>query len=578
MRQRHIMSSVDNLFPPASHDDWVIAVEKKLRNGMLDSLRRHDEDNLTIDALYDSGTPQLAGDMAASVRRLSQNPAQRVAHGWDVRQPLHLGDDIKAMNRFLLADIEQGATSLWLHVDKEKQIDFDGLFDGVMLSAVGVHLDSGASTYRLVERFLAHIDGDLGKANLYAGLDPFVAAGDADPDIVLAAGFALATRDQAQIPTSVFSVNGWHWHNKGVSAVNELAIILSSVTEIMRCAKAAGIAPATIAPLIEVTIALPADIYAGLAKCRAVRHGWAAIMAALDIDPDKSRLRLHAAPSLRMFSLLDQDVNMLRSATALLGGALGNADALSGFAHDILTGESARGRRLARMTQVLMIEESGIAQAIDPAGGSGFIEARTDDLAQAAWSVFQSLESQGGALACYKDDVFSNLVIAGKAKAETALVIGEAKMLGVTLQPDTAAVADRGVDGWCADEAAVARPAKIIEEFRRNAAARQPRIICLLPSGEMDKAVQSLKTQSDQLCAIGGFSVMTLVCGDNTEDDIRATKPDVIIYIDRSLDGIADLRAAISGQMPNITYVAAADVTGASSLIDALDLLLGKAG
>ena len=71
---------------------------------------------------------------------------------------------------------------------------------------------------------------------------------------------------------------------------------------------------------------------------------------------------------------------------------------------------------------------------------------------------------------------------------------------------------------------------------------------------------------------------MTLVYGDNTEDDIRAAKPDVIIYIDRSLDGIADLRAAISGQMPNITYVAAADVTGASSLIDALDLLLGTAG
>ncbi|MGB2534840.1 MAG: methylmalonyl-CoA mutase family protein, partial [Candidatus Puniceispirillum sp.] len=224
------------------------------------------------------------------------------------------------------------------------------------------------------------------------------------------------------------------------------------------------------------------------------------------------------------------------------------------------------------------IEESGIAQAIDPAGGSGFIEARTDDLVQAAWSVFQSLESQGGALACYKDDVFANLAIAGKANAETALVEGAPKMLGVTLQPDTAAVADRVVDGWCADEAAIARPAKIIEEFRRKAAARQPRIICLLPSGEMDKAMQSLKTQSDQLCAIGGLSVMTLVCGDNTEDDIRAAKPDVIIYIDRSLDDIADLRMTTSGQMPDITYVAAADITGANSLIDALDLLLGTAG
>ena len=61
-----------------------------------------------------------------------------------------------------------------------------------------------------------------------------------------------------------------------------------------------------------------------------------------------------------------------------------------------------------------MIEESGIARAIDPAGGSGFIEARTADLAKASWSVFQTLERQGGASACYNDNVFADLIMVDK--------------------------------------------------------------------------------------------------------------------------------------------------------------------
>ncbi|MDB2390667.1 methylmalonyl-CoA mutase family protein [Alphaproteobacteria bacterium] len=570
------MSSVDNLFPPASRDDWVSAVEKMLRKeGALDGLRRRDEDGLIIDALYDSATIQLVGDMASSIRRLPYDPVQRMAHGWDIRQPLHINGDSKAMNRSLLDDVQQGATSFWIHANNDSHIDFDVLFDGVILPAVGMHFDSGANTYQIVEKFMAYLDGDMTKADLHAGYDPFVAKGNADPDAIMAAGFALTKRISAQMPTSIFSVNGWHWHNKGVSAVNELAIILSSVADIFRHAMLANIAPAKIASLIEVTVALPADLYAGMAKCRAVRHGWAAIMAGLGLDPDKCRLRLHAAPSLRMFTLLDQDVNILRSTTALLGGALGNADALTGFAHDILTGETAHGRRLARMTQLLMIEESGIARAIDPAGGSGFIETRADELAKAAWTVFQALESQGGASACYKDDVFDNFVIAGKEKFENAFVMGETNILGVTVQPDMTPIAHIDTDGWCADKIAIARPAMIIEEFRRKVETIQPRIICLLPSAEMDKAHLSLKKQNDQLCAIGGLSVVTLVCGDNTEHDILTAKPDMIIYISNTLDDIIDLRAAISPHLPNIKFVAAADIIASRSLIGALEFLIG---
>ena len=69
---------------------------------------------------------------------------------------------------------------------------------------------------------------------------------------------------------------------------------------------------------------------------------------------------------------------------------------------------------------------------------------------------------------------------------------------------------------------------------------------------------------------------MTLICGDDSARDIRAAKPDVVIYIDNSLDDIADLRAAISADMPDIRYVAAADITGSTPLIGALEFLIGE--
>jgi hypothetical protein len=92
----------------------------------------------------------------------------------------------------------------------------------------------------------------------------------------------------------------------------------------------------------------------------------------------------------------------------------------------------------------------------------------------------------------------------------------------------------------------------------------------------MDKASERLKTQSDQLCAIGGLSAMTLICSDDSARDIRAAKPDMVIYIDNSLDDIADLRAAIADHMLDIRYVAAADITGTTPLIGALEFLIGE--
>ena len=141
----------------------------------------------------------------------------------------------------------------------------------------------------------------------------------------------------------------------------------------MRQGLARDIDPARLAKHMSASLALPADLFEGIAKCRALRRGWGGIIRALGLDPDAHRLCIHGAVSIRMFSTLDSEVNMLRTTTALLGGAIGGADQLSAHAHNCLTGDDLMGRRLARMQQHLLIDESGLSRSLDPAGGAGFI-------------------------------------------------------------------------------------------------------------------------------------------------------------------------------------------------------------
>ena len=100
-------------------------------------------------------------------------------------------------------------------------------------------------------------------------------------------------------------------------------------------------------------------MFDSIAKCRALRRCWGGIAGALGLDPNAHRLFLQGAVSLRMFSLIDIEMNMLRATTALLGGGIGGADQLSSHPHDCLEGGSANSRRLARMQHHLLLQSLG---------------------------------------------------------------------------------------------------------------------------------------------------------------------------------------------------------------------------
>ena len=469
------------------------------------------------------------GTRARLTPQIPQAPADRVRYGWDICQPIRLADlqdaTVKAANTHILAALESGASSLWLSSDQDITPVLPALFDRVVLPAITVIIDTPAAA-----------DDVLRAVQALYGEEPLSLCFAHSPlcSSSIAAGLALADNPEL---TGIFRADGWALHNQGHTTIAELAAVLAGVAAILRAGHSGIHDLAKLTGQICLTVALPADMFDGIAKLRAMRQLLANLLAGVGLDPTKQP-RLIGRPSLRMMSLLDPEENMLRTTTALLGGAIGGAEAMAAFGHDYLSGESEAARRLARMTQMMMIEESGLARSLDPAGGSAFIEARTNDMANAAWTLFQTIEAQGGLPAFVEAGSLAALAEAANAKREVALRAGKSQLVGVTLQP----APDEPSPLAALPEAPV-RPAALVEAIRREATATPLRVLVLQASNP-DMAQSSRQKAVMNLLAIAGLHPVVLGWGADQDAALAAARPDIIInclgYNEGDADGDGD--------------------------------------
>jgi methylmalonyl-CoA mutase len=527
------MSPTQSKFSPADHAQWRALVDKVLKGAPVERLSRHDEDGLEIRPFYDVLPYARAAEHAGAALRLPRDPQQHLAHGWDVCQPVDGRLDAPRVNRLILDELEDGASSLWLGgLPQTDQSTLERIMQGVVLPAAGVVLDSGNAALSHVKAFaaLARQHGTtLAQMRFAARVDPFLP--DADPLCLDAAFGYLEGAAPEDVPAGLFAPDGWRWHNRGMTAVQELAYILAGLTAVLRRAHATGLDVAALVPRLSATLALPADVFDGITKTRALRQCWGGIMTALGLDPAQHRLTIHGATSLRMFSTLDIEVNMLRVTTALLGGAIGGADRMSAFAHDCLGGASADGRRLARMQQHMMIEESGLSRSLDPAGGAGFIEARTQDLAMATWAAFQKIEVAGGAVAARETGLFASQARQSAAARFARLAKGALQLVGVNLQPD-----GRQFPAVLPHWRDLRRPAAAIEAIRQLATDSPPRILVL----QADDGSASTLADLRRTLAMGRMTPVLMRLADTTAATLAAARPDHVLLLDCDFDAFDD--------------------------------------
>ncbi len=230
------MSSTQSKFPSASREDWHALVSAALKGGDPQSLDRLDEDGLAIKALYDIASYAAALPDACAITRLPVNPASHIAHGWDICQPVMADGSAKTINRLILDELQDGVGTIWLHGLQTPDLEgnLPAMMQDVILAAAGIHLDAGNDVMAQIVAFAAFAkkaDTNLAALRFHANIDPFAPAVDAD---LLASGLDyFASADADDVPPDMFRAQGWHWHNRGMTTVQELAYILASLTEIL---------------------------------------------------------------------------------------------------------------------------------------------------------------------------------------------------------------------------------------------------------------------------------------------------------------------------------------------------------
>jgi methylmalonyl-CoA mutase len=194
------------------------------------------------------------------------------------------------------------------------------------------------------------------------------------------------------------SISGYHMHEAGATAVQELAYTLADGMEYVRCAKADGLDVDDFAPRLSFFWGIGMNLFMEVAKLRAARTLWHRIMADLGAKKDESkRLRTHCQTS--GVSLTEQDPynNIIRTTIEALAAVLGGTQSLHTNSFDeaiaLPTDFSAR---IARNTQLILAEESGVTAVADPLGGSFYVEKLTRELEEKAWALIEEVEAHGG--------------------------------------------------------------------------------------------------------------------------------------------------------------------------------------
>ena len=431
-------------FPAVDRDAWEALA------GDLDALRTTTYDGITIEPLYtradesDLDARGLPG-FAPFVR--GRAPAGTRGGGWDVRQMVdHRGD------RRALTELERGATSLLVNLRNADAIDVEllaAVLDGVLLDLAPIVLDAGDRWVVGAEAVVAlwerrGLDPTSVSGNL--GADPFgcwVSNRADDLDTHLADAVAWATRMRQSHPgMRTCVVNGTRFHNAGASDALELGFAIAYGVATLRSLTDGpnGLAIDDAFAQFEFRYAATADQFATMAKFRAARRLWARVAELAGASGAAALTPIHALSSSAMMTRYDPAMNMLRGTVACFAAGIAGADAITVLPYDHYSAPdgSELGRRIARNTQSVLAMESHLAEVVDPAGGSWYVERLTADLAGAAWDVFQVVEQAGGFRAAVEAGLVNHRIAAVREQRRVDINRRKTPITGVTEFPNIA--------------------------------------------------------------------------------------------------------------------------------------------
>lgn len=422
-------------FPVLSFDDWKKQVEKDLKGESFDKkLITKTYEEINLQPLYTSNDikdlPQINNFPGFQNYLRGGNVSGYTSRSWEIAQAYNqaLPEDL---NEALRSDLKRGLNSINIVLDNPTQLGIDAdqskagevgkdglsisgvrkmqvLFKDIDLTNQPINISCGFSALPITLLFTAYAsETRTSLMNIKGSItsDPYeylLANGDLPFSLnQIFDEMKLATElmVKSNSPIKTIGVSGSSFNNSGANAVQELAFALATAVEYLNEMIERGLKVDDIAKRIKFTFGIGSFYFMEVAKLRAARLLWSKILEAYNVKIENQKIFIHGQTSQFNQTFFDPFVNSLRTTTEAFSAIVGGVDSIHTNAYDESFDDSNDfSRRLARNAQIILKEESHLEQVIDPAGGSYFVEKLTDDIANAAWKLFQIVEEKGGML------------------------------------------------------------------------------------------------------------------------------------------------------------------------------------
>ena len=416
--------------------DWKIKFEKETKVEKADDFSTESDEDIDIKPIYTHedlndlkfiDPNSLPGDFPYT---RGPKASMYVNRPWTVRQYAGFST-AEDSNEFYRKNLEAGQKGLSVAFDLPTHRGYDSdddlvkgdvgkagvaidsvedmkiLFDGIPLDKMSVSMTMNGAVLPILASFIVAGEEQNISKDLLSGtiqndiLKEFMVRNTyiypPEPSMRIVADIIEYTSKEMPKFNSI-SISGYHMQEAGADNVLELAYTLADGMEYVRSALSKGLDIDDFAPRLSFFFAIGTDFFMEIAKLRAARTLWAKIMKDFGAKNEKSlTLRTHCQTSGVSLTEKDPYNNIIRTSYEALSAVLGGTQSLHTNSFDeaiaLPTDFSAR---IARNTQLILQNETGVTNTVDPLAGSYFVEKLTDDIATKAWELIQEVEELGG--------------------------------------------------------------------------------------------------------------------------------------------------------------------------------------
>ena len=482
-------------------DDWAALAKRELKGADPDSLIWHTLEGIAIKPLYTKddleGLDHLGGVPGLAPFTRGVKATMYAGRPWTIRQYAGFST-AEASNDFYRKALAAGQQGVSVAFDLATHRGYDSdhprvegdvgkagvaidsvedmkvLFDGIPLEKVSVSMTMNGAVIPILASFIVAgeeqgvartalsgtIQNDIMKEFMVRNTYVY----PPEPSMRIVADIIEYTA--AEMPKfNSISISGYHMQEAGANLVQELGFTLADGREYVKTALARGMKVDDFAPRLSFFFAIGMNFFMEAAKLRAARFLWHRIMTEFGAaNPNSLMLRTHCQTSGVSLQEADPYNNVVRTAYEALSAALGGTQSLHTNALDeAMALPTEFSARIARNTQLILQEETGIAQVIDPLAGSYYVESLTAQLAADAWVLIQEVEAMGGMTKAVASGMPKLRIEESAAKRQAAIDRGDQVIVGVNkYRPDAQTPIDiLEIDNVAVRDAQIARLTKL---------------------------------------------------------------------------------------------------------------------